>query len=1249
VTIDPTTTLYRSADVMVRSDLTTNQMGAVMLETGSFARAGGGVGHARTAISFDVAPVAGARVLAADFHAYSYYSGSCAALPIGLHRITAAWNAATITWASQPGYVSSPLSSAPGGKGYNATCPEGYLHWADEGFRSLVQQWADGTTANHGVVMRSGVEGDTRSYTRFHSADYGGVRVPRIAVTYNTPPGAVSDPRPSAGTEVGPTPTLRGRFHDADAGTGRVDFEVRAEATGALVAAGSGTTVGAGYESSWTVPAGALADGGAYRWRARGHDGALAGAWSAEMRFAVAAAAIVGEQRRFSFTDELTLTDRLAARVNVANGNLLLAATDLRIRGTGLDAEWTRYYNSRAPAVGPLGRGWVAGTGADVRLREHPDGAVSYHAPSGFTARFARTATGWARPPGVAATLTRDAASGAWTLRFDRGEGRYLFAASGQLSRIADRNGNELRLAYTAGRLTTLTDTQGRELSFDYAGERLAAVTDAAGRVVRYGYDPGGTLLVSVTDAAGGITRFGYTAGLLTSITTPAGRRVEVGYLADGSARVASLTRRDAGGDATTALAYEPALTRVTDPNGSATRYLWEDRDRVTRVIDAAGHERRTGYTPADDVTTQTDALANTTTMSYDPNTANLTSVGLPTGARSTLSYTDPAHPHAVTQVTDPQGNRTGAVYDGAGNPTTTTAAAYPGQALAQRSYHPDGTVAAVVDGNGTRTGYSYDGRGNLTGVDRPDPLGDVTITPDELSRPVSVRDGNGRLTRYAYDAADRIDTVTYADGAVVDHDHDADGHLVRVSDPSGVTTLEHDGLGRLIARTTPGAGTLRLGYDRVGNLVSLSDPALGETRYAYNAENLLVELTEPGAGAPVRFRYDENHRRRFVDLPTVPAATVEVSYDRSGRVTRVHTTRSGTVVNTVSYSYARAGADTGLRQAMTDAAGTTTYSYDGLNRLIGAAGALSRSYAYDIDFNRTAKTENGVASSYAHNAANQLTAAGATTYSYDGQGNLTGSSSGWALGYNRAHQTTAITAPGGVALDPITYAGTGQAERRRAGATRYLTGPTGVIGETTGGTTIGYVRDSEGNLISRRAGGRSHYYLLDGLGSVVGLLDETGVKVNSYHYDPYGVTIFAVEAVPNPWCYASGYTDPTGLVKFGERYYDPALGRFTQPDPSGRDLPYGYAGCDPVNHTDPSGALSLPLCIRAGALAAAFSWIGATAFLEGFTFAVESAAGAYALAGTFGLGVAVVSAVVFLVVGAALIAFGSYAATHQC
>ncbi|AKZ53084.1 Putative secreted protein [Streptomyces ambofaciens ATCC 23877] len=40
-----------------------------------------------------------------------------------------------------------------------------------------------------------------------------------------------------------------------------------------------------------------------------------------------------------------------------------------------------------------------------------------------------------------------------------------------------------------------------------------------------------------------------------------------------------------------------------------------------------------------------------------------------------------------------------------------------------------------------------------------------------------------------------------------------------------------------------------------------------------------------------------------------------------------------------------------------------------------------------------------------------------------------------------------------------------------------------------------------------------------------------------------------------------------------GHRYYDPTLGRFTQPDPSGQEEnAYLYAGGDPINRVDPRG-----------------------------------------------------------------------------
>jgi RHS repeat-associated protein len=71
----------------------------------------------------------------------------------------------------------------------------------------------------------------------------------------------------------------------------------------------------------------------------------------------------------------------------------------------------------------------------------------------------------------------------------------------------------------------------------------------------------------------------------------------------------------------------------------------------------------------------------------------------------------------------------------------------------------------------------------------------------------------------------------------------------------------------------------------------------------------------------------------------------------------------------------------------------------------------------------------------------------------------------------------------------------------------------------------------------------------------------------------PYGKQLAATGTIVNPWRYASGYYDTaTGLTKFGARYYNPDLGRFTQRDPSGKDLPYTYASCNPVNNTDLTG-----------------------------------------------------------------------------
>ena len=99
-----------------------------------------------------------------------------------------------------------------------------------------------------------------------------------------------------------------------------------------------------------------------------------------------------------------------------------------------------------------------------------------------------------------------------------------------------------------------------------------------------------------------------------------------------------------------------------------------------------------------------------------------------------------------------------------------------------------------------------------------------------------------------------------------------------------------------------------------------------------------------------------------------------------------------------------------------------------------------------------------------------------------------------------------------------------------------------------------------------------------DQVGTLKILTDKTGGLVKEIVRDSFGVQLW--DSFPDlfiPIGFAGGLTDPdTGLVRFGYRYYDPGVGRFTAPDPFGdtggnHDL-YDYCIDDPLTMNDPSG-----------------------------------------------------------------------------
>jgi RHS repeat-associated protein len=117
--------------------------------------------------------------------------------------------------------------------------------------------------------------------------------------------------------------------------------------------------------------------------------------------------------------------------------------------------------------------------------------------------------------------------------------------------------------------------------------------------------------------------------------------------------------------------------------------------------------------------------------------------------------------------------------------------------------------------------------------------------------------------------------------------------------------------------------------------------------------------------------------------------------------------------------------------------------------------------------------------------------------------------------------------------------------------------------------------------------GGVTYRIVGDQLGSpriVVNV--TTGAVTQRMRHDPWGNVLEDTNPGFTPFGFAGGLYDPdTGLVRFGARDYDPAVGRWLSKDPSlfdgGQSNLYVYVADDPVNGIDPGGLLKEdPQCL---------------------------------------------------------------------
>ena len=126
----------------------------------------------------------------------------------------------------------------------------------------------------------------------------------------------------------------------------------------------------------------------------------------------------------------------------------------------------------------------------------------------------------------------------------------------------------------------------------------------------------------------------------------------------------------------------------------------------------------------------------------------------------------------------------------------------------------------------------------------------------------------------------------------------------------------------------------------------------------------------------------------------------------------------------------------------------------------------------------------------------------------------------------------------------------------------------------TTGSTTNTIQYYQAGGVAAISVNGTLSYLVSDTLGSVSEALSSTGSMQAAQLYLPYGGGRYSSGTMPTTYGFTDQHLDPSGLMYFHARYYDPALGLFINADVVQGLNRYGYVGGNPETRTDPTGKI---------------------------------------------------------------------------
>ncbi|MBW3083827.1 hypothetical protein KEM60_00004 [Austwickia sp. TVS 96-490-7B] len=772
----------------------------------------------------------------------------------------------------------------------------------------------------------------------------------------------------------------------------------------------------------------------------------------------------------------------------------------------------------------------------------------------------------------------------------------YGYDASGRLSSSTDANGATTTYSYGGnGKLSTVTTSRGVKLTIEYdSSGRASSVSrwDDAGKENRTGFNYGSSTQTVVTDPNGGTWIYAMDSQKRQTGTKDPYR----------NSRSKTYT-------ANNAVATSTAAVAAGGVGADVTSFSWDTNNNPSQVKMPTGATTTLGYGSAancgtdagssgDKLKCVTDPAGNKTAMNWDAQ-GNLTSStsgdGTAGAATSTITY-----------------------QKGGNLLTGDSCGGKPGQICSV-------TQPKVAGQNsGWKVTNAYDTHGNLISSTGSDTalLGARKYTYDGFGRVKTVTDGKGATLTYTWDNRDHVTAVSGA--ASLSLAHDSDGNLTN----NAGATLTYDKQNRATSLTVAGEST-RVTYEASGNVSTYTDDTGATTTYRYFWHNRVSSISvdgtdcqwdrsvgnlSPSAGVSgkagcVRFAYDAGGRET---QRAYPGGAIQYrGYDGSGRVVGISANSGvGARITSQAYNYLAGAKDqvnvqswsTGAVPSLAPgpAAGASqSYLYDSLNRLIKvseSSGAVW-GYAYDPMGNRTSMTRAGTATmgvsesdTATYNAASMLVSNSKGSFAYDKNGNEVSAPAGPGGSGIPARTNEVTDALGNTTAMMVAGSGVNFSygsttpgmynQLLGAGSSTYGRSILGLAlsSRNMGGVATRYVAHPSGQNIGYVAPQGQAWFLTDKLGSVIGLVDSKGALIGSYSYDPTGVnranTATGALAARNIHRYAGGLFEPaTGLTRFGVRWYNPVTGRFTTPDPSGKEKNnYLYAGGNSCNRVDPTG-----------------------------------------------------------------------------